>query len=443
MIQKLRKKLIFALMAVVCLFLIAILVSLFITSKNDYERRSINSFNFNDPRHADNKLPTDSSSQDDTATVEVTPEDTPPADEAPDEAIPNTSLMGVPTAMVVISPEGDVSIIRNQIYYVTDDELLSITEALTGQTQNDGLTSDYNLRYRRMVNDEGKTTYFFSDTYVERNSLRAQIIYSVIIGLGAIGLFFIVSMLLSRWMVKPVEKAWEKQRQFVADASHELKTPLTVVLSNTDMLIASGVVTDEKNKNRLDNIRAESQRMKGLVENLLALARSDSTPVLASRVPVNFSYIVTGATLTLEPTVFDLGRTMDCQIDENRTVLGDGNRLRQLVDILLDNAMKYSNPGSPIRVRMQGLSKRELLLTVTSEGTPLPPKECKSIFERFYRSDRSRGEEKGYGLGLAIAQSIVDEHQGRIWAQSDGIKLNHFFIRLPCMDSEDTAAQNQ
>ncbi len=408
MIQKLRKKLIIVLMTVVCLFLVGILISLFVTSKTDFERRSLSSFHNPPASRTDIKAPEEDGSK----------------------------SIDMPVALCRMDPDGTISVVQNQLYYVTEDELKTIIQNLSAQDEDTGITSEYNLRYRRTVGEDGATLYFFTDTYVERNSLSAQILYSVIIGVGAIGLFFIVSMLLSRWMVKPVERAWEKQRQFVADASHELKTPLTVVLSNVDMLITSGAVTDEKNKNRLDNIRAESQRMKGLVENLLTLARSDSRPTLAARVPVNFSFVVTGATLSLEAAIYDMGRTMDCQIEENIRVMGDGNKLRQLIDILLDNACKYSDEGSPIRVRMTGAGKKELLLTVVSEGAPLPPEECKNIFERFYRSDKSRGQEKGYGLGLAIAQTIVTEHGGRIWAQSDGVKLNTFSVRLPCMEGE-------
>jgi two-component system sensor histidine kinase CiaH len=402
-IQKLRKKLIFVLMTVVCLFIIGTLISLFVTSKNNYERRSTNSLQ-EPPARSDMQNPMDMGD------------------------------INMPIAIGYVDALGHVTIVQNQLYYVTEEELTAIIQEMTGDSEDTGITSAYNLRYRRHVNDDGSLDFFFTDTYAERNSLSSQIWYSVIIGVGAIGLFFIVCILLSRWMVKPVERAWEKQRQFVADASHELKTPLTVVLSNADMLITSGAITDEKNKKRIDNIRAESQRIKGLVENLLTLARSDSTPALAARVPVNFSFIVTGATLSLEAAVYDMGRTMDCRIEDNLTVLGDGNKLRQLIDILLDNACKYSNKGSPIRVSMSGNGKKELLLTVVSEGAPLPPEECKNIFERFYRSDKSRGEEKGYGLGLAIAQTIVLEHGGRIWAQSDGVKLNTFSVRLPCLE---------
>ena len=402
MIRKLRRKLIWVLMAVVCLFLIGILGSLFVTSKSEFERRSFNAFR--QPPSMENQTP---------------------------DATPRSEM---PIAIVQTDAAGNVISVKNQLYYVTEDELREIVQSLSAEDEPMGITSQYELRYRRTAENDGTTRYFFSDTLMERNALNAQIVYSCIIGVGALGLFFIVSMLISRWMVRPVEQAWEKQRQFIADASHELKTPLTVVLSNTEMLIASGAVSGEKNQTRLDNIRAESQRMKKLVENLLTLARADRKPERLPRSPVNLSYVVSDAALTLEPTVYDQGRSMVCAVEENLKALGDADRLRQLIDILLDNACKYGDPGSPITVKLTLVGKkdrRELLLSVASEGAPLPPEECVSIFERFYRLDQSRGQVKGYGLGLAIAQSIVTEHGGKIWAQSDGVKVNTFYVKLP------------
>lgn len=403
MIQKLRKKLIWVLMAVVCLFMAGILISLFVTSKSDFERRSMSGFR--EPPPAESA--------------------TPPADPA---------RIDMPVAIARVDASGAVSINKNQIYYLTDAELMTIVQNLAGASEDSGLTSQYELRYRRRADDSGGALYFLTDTLLERRALNAQLLYSGVIGVGAVGLFFIVSMLLSKWMVRPVEMAWEKQRQFVADASHELRTPLTVVLANAEMMGQSGQIADDKNQNRLQNILAESQRMKGLVESLLTLARTDQKPALQKKEPVNLSYLVSGATLTLESALFDAKRALAVQVEENLTVLGDAARLRQLVDILLDNACKYGAAGTPVTVRLAAAGRHDVLLTVASEGAPLPPEECESIFERFYRSDKSRGEVKGYGLGLSIARSIAQEHGGRIWAQSDGARVNTFFVKLPLKD---------
>jgi signal transduction histidine kinase len=403
-IRKLRKKLIVVLMAVVCLFLVGILTSLFITSKSEYERRSTSGFR------------------------------EPPPEESTAQPSSDPARIDMPVAIAQVDAAGTVTVSKNQIYYLTDADLIAIVGNLVGSAEDSGLTSQYDLRYRRRTGSDGAVLYFLTDTLMERRALNAQLLYSGVIGVGAVGLFFLVSMLLSRWMVRPVEIAWEKQRQFVADASHELRTPLTVVLANADMMTQSGLVTDEKNKNRLQNILAESQRMKGLVESLLTLARTDQKPTLQKKESVNLSYLVNGSTLALESTLFDAKRALDVQVAENLTVAGDAARLRQLVEILLDNACKYGAAGTPVTVRMGVAGRREALLSVASEGAPISPEECESIFERFYRSDKSRGEVKGYGLGLAIARSIAQEHGGRIWAQSDGVKVNTFFVKLPLLE---------
>ena len=399
MIRRLRKKLIIVLMVLLSLLLVAILVSLFVSAKVVFERRSDIAF------------------------------DNPP----PAENDSNRSLvMAMPIAGVTLDIYGEYAITQNQIHYVTDEELIEIASSLKNDDRDVGFTSLYNLRYRRDIKPDGTIDFKFADTFIERDSLKGQVLYSIIIGIGALAVFFVVSLLLSRWMVKPVERAWVKQRRFVTDASHELKTPLTVILSNTDMLIESGAVTDDKNRVRLDNIRAESKRMKALTENLLELARTDSRPNATGKELVNFSFVLSGAVLMFEPAIFDLGRSIQSEIQDNITVSGDREKLRQLADILIDNAIQYGADKSSVIVRLSTVSKKEVLFSVVSEGAPLSDKDRMHIFERFYRVDASRGQTKGYGLGLSIAKSIAQEHGGEIWAESDGKKLNTFFVKLPC-----------
>lgn len=402
MIRKLRKKLVIVLMAILSLLLVAILGSMFYSTRMNYERRSLSAFS-----------------------------DAPAATNSFDQSV----MMAMPVAFVTLDASGEYTVTQNQIHYVSDTELIQIASSLTDDSQDSDLVSSYNLRYRRYTQPDGTVVFSFSDTYIERDSLQSQVFFSIIIGLAALALFFVVSLLLSRWMVKPVERSWEKQRQFVADASHELKTPLTVILSNTDMLIDSNTVTDKKNRMRLDNIRAESKRMKALTEALLNLARSDNKPKITVKENVNLSFILNSASLIFEPTVFDMGRSIDCNIEENVTVVGDKNKLRQLADILIDNALQYGAEKSPIVVRLSKTSKKEALFSVISEGLPLSPEDCTNIFERFYRLDASRGQTKGFGLGLSIARSIAEEHGGTIWAESDGKKHNTFSVKLPIVSS--------
>ncbi len=402
MIRRLRRKLMIVLMAILSMLLIAILSGLFFSSRLIYERRSINAFS-----------------------------DPPPAADSFDRSV----LMAMPVASVSLDKNGDYQVTQNQIHYVSDEELIEIAKSLLDADKGFGIASDYGLRYRKYTQPDGSVLFSFSDTFIERDSLNSQIWSSVFIGIGALGLFFVASMLLSRWMVKPVERAWETQRRFVTDASHELKTPLTVILSNTDMLIEAGAVTDTKNQARLDNIRAESKRMKALTEELLELARSDSKPKASVKELVNLSFVVSSAAMMFEPTIYDLGRLLTTEIQDNVMVIGDREKLRQLADILIDNAMQYGAEKSPITVRLAATGKKETLLTVISEGKPLTAKDCTVIFERFYRADASRGQTKGFGLGLSIAKSIAREHGGKIWAESDGKKLNSFHVKLPYQEA--------
>ncbi len=398
MIRKLRTKLVVVLMAIFVLLLVTILVGMFYSSRQNFERRSTSVFN-----------------------------NQPPSENTFDRSV----QLALPTALVSMDTAGNYTVSQNQIHYISDAELISVAASLQNETKAVGFASAYDLRYFRHIESDGSITYSFSDTFIERDSLQAQIWFSVVIGLSALALFVIVSLLLSRWMVKPVERAWEKQRRFVADASHELKTPLTVILSNTDMLIDSSALTDKKSRMRLDNIHAESKRMKELTEALLDLARSDSKPKAILKETVNLSFVLSSAALMFEPTIYDLGRSLECSIEENVTVCGDESKLRQLADILIDNAMQYGAEKSPILVTLTLTGKKEALLSVVSEGIPLSAKECTNIFERFYRMDDSRGQIKGFGLGLSIAQTIANDHGGKIWAESDGKKLNTFYVKLP------------
>ena len=259
-------------------------------------------------------------------------------------------------------------------------------------------------------------------------------IHSSIIGACSFAVFFLFSILLSGWAVKPVEIAWQRQRQFVADASHELKTPLTVILSNADMLEKDRDIPKGQNRQRISHIKAESLRMKQLIESLLALARSDSGQESAVSAPVDLSFIVNSSLMAFEPLAFDMGKHITYDIEAALHVNGDDKKLRQLTDILLDNACKYSQDNGSICVTLKKASAKEALLTVSNEGAPLTKEEIKHLFLRFYRGDTARSNIPGYGLGLSIAQSIVSEHGGKIEASTDGFATNSFIVRLPIQE---------
>jgi signal transduction histidine kinase len=226
-----------------------------------------------------------------------------------------------------------------------------------------------------------------------------------------------------------VEKAWQQQRQFLSDASHELKTPLTVILSNAELMESAGL--EERPARWADNIRSEAQQMKTLVEEMLTLARADSmkrNPVFSR---LSLSDVAMDCILLFEPMAFEAGKELEYTIRKELDVCGDGDSLKRLISILLDNAIKYSVPGGAVRLTAD-LADRGVRLEVSNDngGNPIPPEVLLHLFERFYRADESRGEKSGFGLGLSIAASIASEHKGTLKAESDTISTR-FVLTLP------------
>lgn len=252
----------------------------------------------------------------------------------------------------------------------------------------------------------------------------------IIIGLGSLASFLVISIFFARWAVRPVEEAWAQQRQFVSDASHELKTPLTVILTDAEMLKSPRF--DEAHKAQfVDNILTMSNQMRGLVESLLQLARVDNGAI--QKMPlqhIDLSSLVSDELLTFDALFFENGLTLVEDIADGITVHGSAQHLKQVVEILLDNAQKYSDAHGTVRVTLQKSSAHHCLLSVADPGAAISPEDLRKIFQRFYRIDEARAMNHSYGLGLSIAENIVKHHKGRIWAESaDG--TNTFRVELP------------
>ena len=251
----------------------------------------------------------------------------------------------------------------------------------------------------------------------------------IFIGIACFLIFLCISFLLARWAVRPVEKAWEQQRQFIANASHELKTPLTVIMTNAE-LIQNTDYTETDRISFAANILVMSRQMRSLVEQMLELARADT---IRSSIPfgtVDLCRLVCDATLPFEPIFFVKGLILQAAIAENISVNGNAAQLRQVLDILLDNAQKYSRAGGTTLVALQRHGKSHCLLTVANEGETISPEELKNLFKRFYRADLARTRTGSFGLGLSIAETIITQHKGKIWAESHD-HINTFSVVFP------------
>ena len=305
------------------------------------------------------------------------------------------------------------------------EELQDILTDCLSQNQAEGVVREYGLRYLRQDNRLfGYKNIAFVDMSMEQATLQKMMYSYLQIALAALLLLLGVSVVLSRWATRPVEKAWRQQRQFLSDASHELKTPLTVILSNAEMLQSAPLA--DKPARWADNIRSEAGRMKSLVEEMLTLARADNMVRTAVMAEVSLTDVAGDCALAFEPVAFEAGKPLTYDIAPDITVEGDAVKLRQLIGVLLDNAIKYGAAGGTITLSVQktGSSAR---LTVANPGEPIPAQQLSRLFERFYRADASRGEKSGFGLGLPIADTIAAEHKGTLKAESDAASTRFLF----------------
>ena len=308
------------------------------------------------------------------------------------------------------------------------DALTAILTDCLSQEADEGSLSDYSLRYLRQ--DDGLYTQIaFVDISLETAALRQMMASYLRIGLLSLLLLAGASFLLSLRVTRPVERAWRQQRQFFSDASHELKTPLTVILSNAEMLETSDL--PERESRWRDNILSESRQMKTLVEEMLTLSRTEDAQRKPTVADVDLSDLSEDCALAFEPVAFEAGKPLSWDVTPALTVSGDGEKLRRLLSILLDNAAKYGAPGEGIVLSLRA-ERSQAVLSVSngSGGHPIPPEELPRLFERFYRADASRGEQSGFGLGLPIAQAIAKEHHGALRAESDE-QATRFTFTLP------------
>ena len=348
--------------------------------------------------------------------------------------LPNENSDGrsrlIPVFCVTISPEGELDQLTLGSGASVSDEVLeqAVDEALASGSDR-GVLEELGLRFQvRTI--RGNTRIAFSDMSWERSSLTRLILTSLLAGLASMVCFLLISLFLSRLALRPVEQAWEQQNQFVADASHELKTPITVILANTGIILSHPQQPVEDNRKWLEYIQDEARRMKSLVEDLLFLAKNDAAGLPAAK-PVNFSDLTEGCLLRFESVAFEQGVHLDSQVAPSLSLTGDRASLERLVMILLDNAIKYAGPQGEAALRLERQQDRAVL-TMTNSGPPIPAEHLPHLFERFYRADSSRSREQGgYGLGLAIAQAVAQAHRGTITVRSDAVHGTVFTVSFP------------
>lgn len=322
---------------------------------------------------------------------------------------------------VAISKDGQILETRNsktEVY--SNQELEAIAREILANGRPAGVKDS--LIYR-MADKGSYTLIAFMDNTLIQESMTTLFQSTLAFGGIAILALFFLSSYLAKRIVQPLEESYEKQKQFISDAGHELKTPVSVVSANAELL------SRELGRNQwLANIQYENERMGLLIGQLLDLARTEHvTPQMET---IDFSRLAGGEALPFESVAFEKGLSLRYEISPGIQVKGNDAQLRQLASILLDNAIRHSAPGGEALLTLRS-RRGHALLSVTNDGDEIPKAQQKQLFERFYRADPARNSEGNhYGLGLSIAKAITSAHNGTIEVECQKGKVT-FTVRLP------------
>ncbi len=324
----------------------------------------------------------------------------------------NLRFMDKTVYTVIWDDEGNVSeIINHSDNGLSDSEIEQIAVTMISQSFQKEIGNLYFTDYAYAVHNNGSVAVIVDNTETKA-ILRATLLFSLVLFVLLEALIFLIARMLTRRITKPVGESFEQQKRFIADASHELKTPLAVIIASADAL--------EQNPGEakwLANIKTEGDRMNKLIADLLELAKSEEVDDRSEFAVGNLSKLVEKSALTFEGVLFEKGVTLSEEIQDGIELNMNAYKMQQLMSILLDNAVKHSESGGTVEVSLK--KEKDIILTVTNEGEGIPSGEEEKIFERFYRADeaRNRGENR-YGLGLAIARNICRQHGGTISAKS-------------------------
>ena len=323
----------------------------------------------------------------------------------------------------VVLKNKNIMVLSNSLEDTTDKDILNMTKGLQKSGKRFGSIDDYIYLVR--ILKSGNTVYIFVNNKEALQNSKQFFIVSIFIFLLSVIVFTIISYYLSRWMIKPSEKAIKNQKIFVANISHDLKTPITIIRANADL-----IENEVKNKKSIKYIKQETEKLNHLVNEMLTLTRIDNTISKENFKNFNFGDSLFDVVLPFESIAYEKGIKFNINIDESTNYFGNETNIQKLAEILIDNAMSYTAKGGIVDVDAYESSKA-VTLSVTNTGEPISDEKKEEIFDRFYRESKSR-ESTGnhYGLGLSIASTIVKKHNGKISVESKNGK-NTFTVTLP------------
>lgn len=308
---------------------------------------------------------------------------------------------------------------------ISEEYLSQLATEVLGTKKATGKADEGTLMFLKKNTPSG-TVIAFTSTEMMNNSIRSTMLLCLCLCIGSLVIFFIISVILANHAIKPVKSAWDSQTQFVADASHDLKTPLTVILANNDIIMSHKDEKVESQQKWLESTREEALKMKGLVTQMLDLAKSENAHCLPFT-RVNLSEITEGEILQLEPIAFEKQLIICSNISKGIFINTNKEAYLRIVQTLLDNAIKYSFEHEKIRISLR--EDRQRVYLFVNSPSFINKETLVHIFERFYRGDQARSD-GGYGLGLAIAKNLAVSLNGDLGVKSTKEEGTTFLLAL-------------
>lgn len=325
---------------------------------------------------------------------------------------------------VKISAEGNIfGITTGSIGNMTVTKLQKLVDLTLKKSQNNGEIQGWKFLIKEK--SYGSILVYMDVTALNQLENNLMMTSGGILSLVWLVMFGL-ALFLSRWVSRPVEKAFAAQTRFVADASHELKTPIAVINANLAVLDSGG----KKANKWLGYIQAETIRMNGLVNSLLTLATMDDPAFRRNDTTFLLDNLVESCVLSFESLMFESGIRLTVDCEDALSMTGDRDKLGQMLRILLENAAKHTKEGDTVAIELKRKGNKKIL-TVFNQGEPISSVDGSKIFQRFYRTDFARDRDAGgYGLGLSIAKTIVDLHKGKIYVDTSVQSGAKFVVEL-------------
>ncbi|WP_017414236.1 sensor histidine kinase [Clostridium tunisiense] len=354
------------------------------------------------------------------------------------EPIPNFNAMTPPQdrslSFTLITDNDGKTVSLLSIFHMEEDFYEKAKEkALSFNSDNGRFKLDDNHWAFVKISYMNGHRIVFLDITRQQSILTNLILTFLAVALLMLVAIFFISRFFANKSIAPIKEAFEKQKQFIGDASHELKTPLAVINTNVDVLLSNGEDSINSQKKWLNYIKSEVERMSKLTNDLLYLTQIDYSDVKMIFSNFNLSETIENVILTMEAVIFENNILFDYDLEEGLTIHGNNEQIKQVVMILLDNAVKYTEPKGTINLSLKKINSNATL-SITNTGKGISEDHLSRIFDRFYRIDKSRERKSGgYGLGLSIAKAIVEHHGGKIYARSVVNHSTTFIVELPSL----------